>query len=147
MATKDQKIDMVVEANAKSSTPYVSYHIQDPSKDGSGPSSTAWMNSSTNINVERKLTSANSEIRYYAVTTEPNTTVSKDLDAPVSGSNTGTDTWLEFAFTESSFQTFTSHALNKTSAGSDVVGMVAFTSTSQTANGDIGGIKIRAQDK
>ena len=138
--TKDQKIDMVVEANAKSSTPYVSYHIQDPSKDGSGPSSTAWMNSSNNINVERKLTTASSEIRYYAVTPEANTTVSTDLDAPVSGSNTGTDTWLEFAFTESSFQSFTSQALNKTSAGSDVVGMVAFTSTSQTANGDIGGI-------
>jgi gliding motility-associated-like protein len=138
--TNDQKINFFVEANVKASTPVVAYHIGDPRKDGSGPSQTAWMNSSTNINVERPLNAANSRIIYYPVTLETGVTTNVDLDAPVGGSNTGNDTWLEFAFTESSFTSFTNDAYGTPKKGSDVFGLVAFTSTSQTANGDIGGI-------
>jgi autotransporter-associated beta strand protein len=136
---KDLKIDMVVEANLKAATPYVSYHKSDPSKDGSSPSTTSWLNSTTNTAIEQRLTAANSEITNYAVVT----TVT-DLDnASITGNtgqNTGTDTWLEFAFTESSFAAFTLNALGSQKTGTDVNGIVYFTSTSQTANGDIGGI-------
>ncbi|KAI9550166.1 hypothetical protein GHT06_003538 [Daphnia sinensis] len=142
----DQKIDLVAEANVKVSSPFVAYHKQDPTKDGSGPSSTAWLNSTTNINIERKLTAAQSEIRFYPVTTQANTTTSIDLDSPVGGANTGTDTWLEYAFTESSFKSFTLDALGVAKSGSDVNGLVAFTSTSQTANGDIGGVNDKTAD-
>ena len=136
---KDLKIDMVVEANLKATTPYVSYHKSDPAKDGSSPALTAWLNSTSNTAIEQKLTSAKSMITNYAVATAV-----LDLDNASltgnTGQNTGDDTWLEFAFTESSFSTFTLNALGSQKSGSDVNGIVYFTSTSQTANGDIGGI-------
>ena len=141
----DQKINMVVEANVKASTPYVAFHKHDPAKDGSGPSMTSWLNSTTNINIERKLNTAQSKITYYATNTNDGT-IKVDMDAPTGGANTGNDTWVEFAFTESSFRSFTKEALLNEKGGSEVFGLVAFTSTSQTANGDIGGINDKTAD-
>jgi predicted HAD superfamily phosphohydrolase len=140
----DHKINMVVEANVKASQPYVAYHIHDPRKDGSGPSQTAWLNSSNNQNVERKLISTKSRVTYYATSLTESTNT--DLDAPIGGTNTGNDTWLEFAFTESSLTSFTQDAFGTPKTGSDVVGLTAFTSTSQTANGDIAGINDKTAD-
>jgi gliding motility-associated-like protein len=143
--TNDQKLNLVVEANVKAATPYVAYHKHDPAKDGSGPSQTSWMNSTTNINIERKLNATQSKITYYPTVIDASTT-NLDMDAPIGGANTGNDTWLEFAFSESSFKSFTKDALNMEKTGDEVYGLVAFTSTSQTANGDIGGINDKTAD-
>jgi len=148
---KDLKVDLVVQADLKARTPYVSFHIADPRKDGSGPSQTAWLNSSNNSNIERRLSNTASVITNYPVSITANARGSNgvttlDLDSPVGGQNTGTDTWLEFAFTETSFQSFTNDALGTARSGSNVNGIVYFTSTSQTANGDIAGIDDRTAD-
>ncbi len=143
--TNDQKLNLVVEANVKAATPYVAFHKHDPAKDGSGPSQTSWMNSTTNINIERKLNATQSKITFYPTVIDASTT-KLDMDAPVGGANTGNDTWLEFAFSESSFRSFTTDALGTPKNGDEVYGLVAFTSTSQTANGDIGGINDKTAD-
>ncbi|MEN8858592.1 MAG: LamG-like jellyroll fold domain-containing protein, partial [Flavobacteriaceae bacterium] len=140
----DYKIDFVIEANLKDKTPYVAYHAHNPSKDGSGPSQTAWLNSKNDSNVERKLTARDARIVSYVTQGESTTNV--DIDGPVGGQNNGDDTWLEFAFTESSFKSWTNDYLGNELTGSDVNGLVAFTSTSQTANGDIGGINDKTAD-
>ena len=140
----DYKIDFVIEANLKDQTPYVAYHAHDPSKDGSGPSQTAWLNSNNNNNIEREMSSRDARIVSYVTLNQSTTNV--DIDGPVGGKNNGDDTWLEFAFTESSFKSWTNDYLGNELTGSDVNGLVAFTSTSQTANGDIGGINDKTAD-
>jgi len=140
----DYKIDFVIEANLKDQTPYVAYHAHDPSKDGSGPSMTAWENSRNDTNIERELGARDARILSYATVGESTTVV--DIDGPVGGQNNGDDTWLEFAFTESSFKSWTTDYLGTELTGGDVSGLVAFTSTSQTANGDIGGINDKTAD-
>ncbi|WP_298949654.1 MBG domain-containing protein [uncultured Polaribacter sp.] len=140
----DYKIDFVIEANLKDKTPYVAYHAHDPSKDGSGPSQTAWLNSKKDNNIERQLGARDARIVSYVTQGESTTNV--DIDGPVGGQNNGDDTWLEFAFTESSFKSWTNDYLGNELTGSDVNGLVAFTSTSQTANGDIGGINDKTAD-
>jgi len=140
----DYKIDFVIEANLKDQTPYVAYHAHDPSKDGSGPSMTAWENDSNDTNIERELGARDARILSYATVGESTTVV--DIDGPVGGKNSGDDTWLEFAFTESSFKSWTTDYLGTELTGGDVSGLVAFTSTSQTANGDIGGINDKTAD-
>ena len=141
---EDYTIDFVIEANLKDKTPYVAYHAHDPSKDGSGPSQTAWMNDQKDTNIERKLTTRDARIVSYATVGESTTNV--DIDGPVGGQNNGDDTWLEFAFTEASFKSWTKDYLGTELSGGDVDGLVAFTSTSQTANGDIGGINDKTAD-
>ena len=140
----DYTIDFVIEANLKDQTPYVAYHAHDSNKDGSGPSETAWENSQNDTNIERELNLRNSRIDSYATAGQATTNV--DIDGPVGGQNNGNDTWLEFAFTESSFKSWTTDYLGTELGGADVDGLVAFTSTSQTANGDIGGIDDRTAD-
>ncbi|WP_298947697.1 MBG domain-containing protein [uncultured Polaribacter sp.] len=140
----DYKIDFVIEANLKDQTPYVAYHAHDPSKDGSGPSVTAWENDRNDTNIERELGARDARILSYATVGESSTNV--DVDGPVGGQNNGDDTWLEFAFTESSFKSWTTDYWGTELTGGDVSGLVAFTSTSQTANGDIGGINDKTAD-
>ena len=140
----DYTIDFVIEANLKDKTPYVAYHAHDPSKDGSGPSQTAWLNHNSDTNIERELTTRDARIVSYATVGESTTNV--DIDGPVGGQNNGDDTWLEFAFTEASFKSWTTDYLGTELSGGDVDGLVAFTSTSQTANGDIGGINDKTAD-
>jgi uncharacterized protein (DUF2141 family) len=127
----------------------------DPRKDGSGPSQTSWLNSTNNTAVEMKLTNIQSAILNYPVSLTGGTLGSNgvqalDLDnASItgnSGQNTGNDTWLEFAFTESSFGSFTQGAFSQTYKGTDVSGIAYFTSTSQTANGDVGGVNDKTAD-
>ncbi len=134
----DQRVDMMVEANIKATSPYVAYHIIDPTLDGSGPSKTSWLNSTKNDDVEKQLSDTDS----YIVASSAET----DLDTPVGGQNNGTDTWLIFGFTESSFSSWTGSALNSQTDGDDVVSIVFMTSTSQKANGDIGGIDDNISD-
>ena len=140
----DYTIDFVIEANLKDQTPFVAYHAHDPNKDGSGPSETAWENSRNDTNIERELNLRNSRIVSYATIGQATTNV--DIDGPIGGQNNGDDTWLEFAFTESSFKSWTTDYLGAELGGADVDGLVAFTSTSQTSNGDIGGIDDRTAD-
>ena len=123
----DQVADVFVEANIKASSPFLAFHISDPSKSGLGPSSTGWENSTNNINIERELDSRSSFITAYDSTT--------DLD-----SNGETDTWLEFAFTEESIQSFATDVFGFSISGDTTIASYTFTSTSQTANGDIGGV-------
>ncbi|MFT4762259.1 MAG: hypothetical protein ACI9LN_004243, partial [Saprospiraceae bacterium] len=125
--------DVFVEANIKATSPFVAFHISDPSKSGTGPSNTGWKNSTRDINIERKLDSRGSFITAYDSTT--------DLDL-----NGETDTWLEFAFTEESIQSFASDALGKTVTGDSTLALYTFTSTSQTTNGDIGGVDDNNDD-
>ncbi|MCG5644945.1 gliding motility-associated C-terminal domain-containing protein [Flavobacteriaceae bacterium LSUCC0859] len=124
--------DVFVEANVKDNTPYVAFHLSDPSKAGTGPSNTGWLNSSNNDNIERKLTSRDAFIKAYDADT--------DLDSDE------TDTWIEFAFTEESLKSFVSDALGASIDGDSMFAIYTFTSTSQTANGDIGGIDDRTAD-
>ena len=128
----DYVADVFVEANVKNNTPYVAFHLSDPSKAGTGPSNTGWQNSSNNINIERKLTSRDAFIKAYSAST--------DLDSDE------TDTWIEFAFTEESLKSFVSDALSSSIDGDSMFAIYTFTSTSQTANGDIGGIDDRTAD-
>ena len=129
----DQVADVFVEANIKASSPFLAFHISDPSKSGLGPSSTGWENSTNNINIERELDSRSSFITAYDSTT--------DLD-----SNGETDTWLEFAFTEESIQSFATDVFGFSISGDTTIALYTFTSTSQTANGDIGGVDDNNDD-
>jgi hypothetical protein len=61
----DYIADVFVEANVKDNTPYVAFHLSDPSKAGSGPSNTGWLNSSNNDNIERELSSRDAFIKAY----------------------------------------------------------------------------------
>lgn len=58
-----------------------------------------------------------------------------DLEADASN-----DFWITFGFTLSSLQDFAWNALGETIDGSSINLLYTFTSTSQTANGDIGGV-------
>ncbi len=127
--------DIFVEANVKDNTPYVSFHISDPSKDGSSPSKTGWENSANDNTVEQKLNSRNGYARTYNVT-EGDT----DLD------NDENDSWIEFAFTEQSITDFAANASLGNINGSSAIALFTFTSTSQTANGDIGGVNDSVDD-
>jgi hypothetical protein len=122
-----------VEANVKDNTPFVAFHLSDSAKAGTGPSSTGWLNSTNNTNIERELTSRDSFIQAYNSTT--------DLD-----SNGETDTWVEFAFTEEAIKSFASDALGLSISGDSTLALYTFTSTSQTANGDIGGVNDNTDD-
>ena len=129
----DQIADVFVEANVKDNTPFVAFHLSDPANAGTGPSNTGWLNSTNNTNIERELTSRDSFIQAYNSTT--------DLD-----SNGQTDTWVEFAFTEEAIKSFASDALGLSISGDSTLALYTFTSTSQTANGDIGGVNDKTDD-
>ena len=131
----DDRADIFVEANVKDNIPYVSYHKSDPSKDGSSPSQTGWLNSTNNATVEKKLTTRDAFISVYSVT-------SGDTDID----NDETDSWIEFAFTEQSITDFAQAAGLGSVTGSSVIALFTFTSTSQTANGDIGGVNDQTDD-
>ena len=130
----DKLADVFVEANVKNNDPYVAFHKADPSKAGTGPSNTGWLNSTNNANIERELTSRDAFIQAYDATT--------DLD-----SNGETDTWIEFGFTEESIKSFASDVFGLSITGDSTLALYTFTSTSQTANGDIGGINDQTADK
>ena len=53
---------------------------------------------------------------------------------------------MTFGFTESSFSNWTASALSTQAGGDDVIAVVFMTSTSQTANGDIGGVNDGTAD-
>jgi hypothetical protein len=125
--------DVFVEANVKDNTPFVAFHLSDPANAGTGPSNTGWLNSTNNTNIERELTSRDSFIQAYNSTT--------DLDG-----NGETDTWVEFAFTEEAIKSFASDALGLSISGDSTLALYTFTSTSQTANGDIGGVNDKTDD-
>ena len=129
----DKIADVFVEANIKDNTSFVAFHIADASQAGTGPSNTGWENSTNNTNIERVLDSRHAFITAYDATT--------DLDA-----NNETDTWLEFAFTQESIQSFAADALGLTITGDTAIALYTFTSTSQTANGDIGGVNDNTDD-
>jgi gliding motility-associated-like protein len=129
----DQIADVFVEANVKDNTPFVAFHLSDPAKAGTGPSNTGWLNSTNDNNVERELTSRDSYIQAYDSTT--------DLDG-----NGETDTWVEFAFTEEAIKSFATDALALSISGDSTLALYTFTSTSQTANGDIGGVNDNTDD-
>ena len=125
--------DVFVEANVKATTPFVAFHIADPDQAGTGPSNTGWENSSNDSNIERELSSRDAFIQAYDAST--------DLD-----SNGETDSWIEFAFTEEAIKSFASDALGLSIDGDSSIALYTFTSTSQTANGDIGGINDDTAD-
>jgi len=129
----DQIADVFVEANVKNNTPFVAFHLSDPAKAGTGPSNTGWLNSANNTNIERELTSRDSYIQAYDSST--------DLDG-----NGETDTWVEFAFTEEAIKSFATDALGLSISGDSTLALYTFTSTSQTANGDIGGVNDNTDD-
>ncbi|MFM2058345.1 MAG: hypothetical protein RLY71_2730, partial [Pseudomonadota bacterium] len=121
----DSKADVFVEAKvAANNSTSLYYHAVDPSKAGTGPSNTGWLNSANDTT--QQMTALTSE-SYVAVGS-----ASTDLD-----SNSQTDSWITFGFTLNSLKSFT-----PSSGISGSTGMVlyAFTSTSQTANGDIAGV-------
>jgi hypothetical protein len=116
--------DVFVEANWKSQTPYVSFHQRDYTKTGLSPSQTAWLNGTKNA--ELQLTNRNAGIFNYAAGT--------DIDGA------GPDSWLEFGFTEESFKAYVLNTFGIAINGDSAIALYGFTSTSQTSNGDIGGI-------
>lgn len=122
----DYIADLFIEANVKSQTPYVSYHLRDYSKSGLSPSQTSWLNGSQNNELE--LTDRDAVISDYSAGT--------DLD----GGNSGTDFWIEFGFTEESIKAYVLNNFSLTIDGDSIIALYGFTSTSQTSNGDVIGI-------
>ena len=118
--------DVYIEANVKSQTPFVSFHMRDISKSGISPSQTAWLNGTQNN--ELFLTSRDAIILDYAAGT--------DID----GGNSGEDFWVEFAFTENILRSYVQNNFGLNINGDSVIALFAFTSTSQTSNGDVGGV-------
>ncbi len=118
--------DLFIEANVKSQTPYVSFHLRDYSKSGLSPSQTSWLNGSQNNELE--LTNRDAVISDYSAGT--------DLD----GGNSGTDFWIEFGFTEESIKAYVLDNFNLIIDGDSIIALYGFTSTSQTSNGDVIGI-------
>ncbi|MGZ3184522.1 MAG: DUF4347 domain-containing protein, partial [Telluria sp.] len=123
--TGDKVADVFIEANvASNGGTSLHLHTRDTSKAGTGPSNTGWNNSSNDTTVEMTLPLTSS---YVAVSS-----AGTDLDA-----NSQTDSWLTFGFTLSGLKSF-SPASGMT-ATTPIV-MYMFTSTSQTANGDVAGV-------
>lgn len=120
----DMIADIFVEANLKSQTPYVSFHQKDYAKTGLSPSQTSWLNGSKND--ELQLTNRNAGIFNYEAGT--------DIDGA------GPDSWLEFGFTEESIKAYALNTFGLAINGDSGIALYGFTSTSQTSNGDIGGI-------
>ncbi|TWO32713.1 T9SS type A sorting domain-containing protein [Seonamhaeicola sediminis] len=118
--------DVFIEANVKSQTPFVSFHIRDDSKSGISPSQTAWLNGTQNN--ELFLSSRDAIILDYAA--------GSDID----GGNSGEDFWIEFAFTEEILKAFVLNNFGLNINGNSIIALYAFTSTSQTSNGDVGGV-------
>lgn len=118
--------DIFIEANVKSQTPFVSFHLRDYSKSGLTPSQTAWLNGTQNN--ELFLTSRDAIILDYASGT--------DID----GGNSGEDFWVEFAFTENILKSYVQNNFGLNINGDSIIALYAFTSTSQTSNGDVGGV-------
>ncbi len=118
--------DLFIEANVKSQTPFVSFHLRDYAKTGLSPSQTSWLNGTQNN--ELALTSRNAVISDYSAGT--------DID----GGNSGTDYWLEFAFTEEILKAYVLDNFNLSISGDSAVALHSFTSTSQTSNGDVMGV-------
>ncbi len=128
----DGRIDIFVEANRRTNSPYVSFHAADPANAGTGPSNTGWLSSTNAPEEETKLAAEN----FYF---EANVTAGTDIDA-----NNQTDSWYQFGFRFGDLQTFVALALNGQSLTLDTpVAIYAFTSTSQTSNGDTAGIDDR----
>ena len=128
---RDDRFDVFVEANVRASSSaswFVALHKSDPTQDGISPSTTGWLNSSSNINIERPLSSTNSYIAVDAAGT--------DLDV-----NTKLDSWVTFAFTFADLNPFVKDALGiDTFTTSTPVTLSAFSSGGQVANGDIAGV-------
>ncbi len=127
----DNRFDVFVEANVRDSTSskwYISLHKSDPSKSGISPSTTGWLNSSGDTNIERPLAAAN--------TYTDRTTATTDLD------NDGkTDVWLTFGFSFADLRDFVRSALGIDTFSLDTpVTLAMFTSGGQTANGDVAGV-------
>ena len=118
--------DIFIEANMKSQTPYVSFHKRDQSKTGISPSQTAWLNGTRNN--ELILDTRNADISTYSAGT--------DID----GGNSGTDSWIEFGFTEESLKAYVLNNFGLTITGNSTIALYGFTSTSQTSNGDVAGV-------
>ncbi len=118
--------DLFIEANMKSQTPYVSFHKRDYAKTGFSPSQTSWLNGTRNN--ELFLDMRNANISTYSAGT--------DID----GGNSGTDTWIEFGFTEESLKAYILSNFGVTITGNSAIALYGFTSTSQTSNGDVAGV-------
>jgi hypothetical protein len=118
--------DVFIEANMKSQTPYVSFHKRDYSKTGLSPSQTSWLNGTKNN--EFFLDTRNADISTYSAGT--------DID----GGNSGTDSWIEFGFTEESLKAYVLNNFGLTITGNSAIALYGFTSTSQTSNGDVAGV-------
>ena len=126
---RDGRIDVFIEANVKDRTPYISLHVSDPGKSGVGPSSTGWLNSSNDSTVELKISADNSYIAKQ---------VSAGTNIDAAG---GTDSWIQFGFRFIDLKAFAKNAIGFDNLSvDDVVSAVLFTSTGQTANGDIAGV-------
>ena len=122
----DYVADIFIEANSKSQTPYVAFHLRDYSMSGLSPSQTSWMNGSQNNELE--LTSRDAAISDYSAGT--------DLD----GGNSGTDFWIEFGVTEESIKSYVLDNFGLSINGDSIIALYGFTSTSQTSNGDVLGV-------
>lgn len=125
----DGRIDIFVEGNNTNSGPFVSFHAADPSVAGTGPSNTAWLSTAQNSASEREL----AEGDFYL---DSSNSAGTDLDG-----NGETDSWIQFGFKLSELSSFISLALNgQTLDANTPLAMYVFTSTSQTSNGDTGGV-------
>lgn len=130
---RDGRADLFVEANvtaAAGANPFVAFHKSDPTKDGSSPATTGWLNSSNDPKIQIKISSDDS----YIAKTSAGTNVDGGSGA------SGTDSWIEFGFRLADLKLFAKSALGFDTVSDDsLVSLFLFTSTGQTANGDIGG--------
>jgi len=130
--TGDRIADIFIEAKvASNGTTTLYYHKIDPSKTGTGPSNTGWLNSTNDSTVQMTAAAADSLVTV--------TSAGTNLD----GGTSGIDSWVTFGFKLTSLQSFAPAAGMTGDTGTI---LYAFTSTSQTANGDIAGINDRTAD-
>ena len=129
--TADYIADLFIEANVKSQTPYVAFHLRDYSMSGLSPSQTSWLNGSQNNELE--LTNRDAVISDYSAGT--------DLD----GGNSGIDFWIEFGITEESIKAYVLNNFGLSIDGDSIIALYGFTSTSQISNGDVLGVDDRIQ--
>ena len=122
----DYIADIFIEANVKSQTPYVAFHLRDYSMSGLSPSQTSWLNGSKNNELE--LSDRDAVISDYSAGT--------DLD----GGTSGTDFWIEFGFTEERIKDYVLANFGISIDGDSIIALYGFSSTSQTSNGDVIGV-------
>ena len=136
----------------------VAFHKADFSNGNIGvsPNTTAWQNSATDENIEYELLSGSGNNTFYSNTSAFISISDTGADLDGDGSN---EWWVTFGFTLAELQDWAHNGIRSGSVSVDAnnisssavsadttLALFGFTSTSQTANGDVAGVDDRTAD-